>query len=157
MIHEFYLKKVLHLKNYSVAKNHKNYTLVDEILYEETDERIIRKTSYRYNDNVLSWLKYFVSDDFYHGVLNFCSTLDIDKESNTMFVEVHDIYDKYYSFLGIIKFEIQQDNGTKATIEIEKLQLKYDSMIPNLVKNKMIQHIINQLEEDIKMHDSLSS
>lgn len=154
MIHEFYLKNILHLKDYNGTRNHKNHIIVDEILFEETDDIIIRKRSYRYNDSVLSWLKYFVSADFYFGVLNFCSTLTIHKDSNTMNVQVHDIEDKYYSFLGLIKFEILDDNGTRCTIEIEKFQLKYDSLLPNWVKNKMIQHIIHQLEEDIKMYDS---
>jgi hypothetical protein len=157
MIHEFYLKNNLHLKDYNGVNNHKNHIIVAELLFEETDDIIIRKRTYRYNDNVLSWLKYFVSADFYFGVLNFCSTLTINKVLNNMSVEVHDIEDKYYSFLGLIKFEIQDDNGTKCTIEIEKFQLKYDSMLPNWVKNKMIQHIIHQLEEDIKMYDSSSN
>jgi hypothetical protein len=155
MIHEFYLKNILHLKDYNGAKNHKNHIIVAELLFEETEDIIIRKRTYRYNDNVLSWLKYFVSADFYYGVLNFCSTLTISKESNTMNVKVHDIEDKYYSFFAQIRFETLESNGTKVTIEIEKFQLKYDSMLPNWVKNKMIQHIIHQLEEDIKMYDSL--
>jgi hypothetical protein len=153
MIQSFYLDKIFHVKDYDGTKNHKDLIIVDEILFEETVDIITQKRSYCYNDNILSWLKYFVSIDFYNGVLNFCSTLTLYKESNTINIKVHDIENKYYSFFGLIKFEIQSDNTTKCTIEIEKFQLKYDSFLPNWVKNKIIQHIIDQLKEDIKMYD----
>jgi len=146
----FVVDKELYVKYYCGVKKETNYRLVEELSFFENEFQILRKRQYKYTTQALNWLGYLIPKQVYENILNFTTLLDIEKENNTIRFEIQDLENTNYKIIGNLLFEITEASQTKCTIDIEKFTTKFDNIFPMVVKKKITNHIICQLEEDIR-------
>lgn len=146
----FVVEKKLYVKHYCGVKKDTNYRLVAELSFFENEFQILRKRQYIYSTLALKWLEYLIPKQVYENILNFTTLLDIEKENNTIRFEIQDVENNNYKIVGNLIFEIIEPSQTKCTIDIEKFETKFDNIFPLFVKKKLSNHIICQLEQDIK-------
>jgi hypothetical protein len=144
-IRSLIVDKKLYLRDYCYKKKSSSCELVKEHYFLEEEQTIKRKREYHYKKN-LKWLSYLIPTHLFQAIHNFTTILRIEKQENTMDLEISDVANDYYNIQISIKFQVQETNQTHCHIEIKK----FTPLLPMFIKNRIENLVLNQLESDIK-------
>lgn len=97
-----------------------------------------------FHKEILVWLKPFVSNTFYNHLLHYMNELEYDKVKKRIRFVVSDSENKIYSIQGYITIE----NHLLCAIRITETHFSM-RWIPNFVKNRIINEIMDEIENQI--------
>lgn len=132
----FYIKMVRN-------RNEIKYNKIIPIEEKDDDDILYVMYDCIYKD-ILNWLKPFLSRTFYENMMHHINECWYDKRLNKLKFRVHDFNNTIYDIQGEIEYI---DNEC-----IIRLNPSYKRIIPFLIKNRIINNIFDEIEQEILLN-----